>query len=132
MLVRPSDWLGAEGQRDAKSCRGTRVATSSPMRPIATDAQLQRGRSIHAAYCYWGYDRTAWPTYRQSLAFLVYVNTIYNRFSLLFSIPIISVSHIIQSTILDNLKCQFSVTEKFCHYRKVTTVTAMVVTMATE
>jgi len=52
MLVRPSVRWGAEGPRDAKSCRGTRVATSSYMRPIATDAQQWRGRSIHAAYCY--------------------------------------------------------------------------------
>ena len=37
---------------DAKSCRGTGVATSSSMRPIATAAQLWRGRSIHASYCY--------------------------------------------------------------------------------
>jgi len=29
VLVHPSVWLGAEGLRDAKSCRGTRVATLS-------------------------------------------------------------------------------------------------------
>ena len=52
VFVRPSVWLGAEGPRDAKSCRETRVATSSLTRPIATDAQQWRGRSIHAAYCY--------------------------------------------------------------------------------
>ena len=44
--------IPAEGPRDAKSCRGTRVETSSSMRPIATDAQLWGGQSIHAAYCY--------------------------------------------------------------------------------
>ena len=49
--VRPSGY-GAEGPRDDKSCEGTRVATSSYMRPIATDTQQWRGRSIHAAYCY--------------------------------------------------------------------------------
>jgi len=52
LLVRPSVLLGAEGPRDAKSCRGTRVATSSSTRPITKDAQQWRGRSIHAAYCY--------------------------------------------------------------------------------
>ena len=52
VFVRPSVWLGAEGPRDAKSCRETRVATSSLTRPIATGAQQWRGRSIHAAYCY--------------------------------------------------------------------------------
>jgi len=63
VLVRPSVWLGAEGTRDTKSCRGTRVVASSSMRPTATDAQLWRGRSIHAAYCYWGCGRTTgWPT----------------------------------------------------------------------
>jgi len=40
-------WLGAEGLQDAKSCRGTCVVTSSSMWPIATDAQLWHGRSIH-------------------------------------------------------------------------------------
>ena len=64
VFVRPSIWLGAEGPGDAKSCRGTRVATSSSMRPVTTDAQQWRGLSIHAAYCYWGYGRTTgWPTY---------------------------------------------------------------------
>ena len=29
VLVHPSVWSGADGPRDAKSCRGTRVATSS-------------------------------------------------------------------------------------------------------
>jgi len=39
------------------------------MRPIATDAQQWRGRSTHAANCYWGYGRTTgWPTYRLCLA----------------------------------------------------------------
>jgi len=72
VLVRPSVLLGTEGPRDANSCRGTRVATSSYMRPIATDAQQWRGRSIHAAYCYWVCGRTAgWPMYRLCLAFLV-------------------------------------------------------------
>jgi len=52
VFVRPSIWLGAEGPGDAKSCRGTGVATSSSMRPIATGAQQWRGLSIHAAYCY--------------------------------------------------------------------------------
>ena len=74
VLVCPSVWLGAEGPRDANSCRGTRVATSSSMRPTAADAQQWRGRSIHAAYCYWGYGRsTGWPTYRLCFAFLVFI-----------------------------------------------------------
>jgi len=51
VLVRPSVRLGAEGPRDAKSWRGTRVATSY-MRLIATAAQQWRGRCIHAACCY--------------------------------------------------------------------------------
>jgi len=52
VLVRLSVQLGAEGPRDAYSCRETRVATLSYMRPIATDVQQWRGLSIHAAYCY--------------------------------------------------------------------------------
>ena len=52
VLVRLSVQLGAEGPRDAYSCRETGVATLSYMRPIATDVQQWRGRSIHAAYCY--------------------------------------------------------------------------------
>ena len=72
LLVRPSVLLGAEGPHDAKSCRGTRVATSSSTRPITKDAQQWRGRSIHAAYCYWGCGRTTGcPTYRLCFAFLV-------------------------------------------------------------
>ena len=47
MLVRPSVRLGAEGPRDAKSCRGTRVTTSSYMRPIAADAQSRLSLSVH-------------------------------------------------------------------------------------
>jgi len=35
VFVCPSVWLGTEGPRDAKSCRGTRVATLSSKRPIA-------------------------------------------------------------------------------------------------
>jgi len=46
VLVRPSVWLGAERPHNAKSCRGTHVATSSSMRPIATDMQLWHGQSI--------------------------------------------------------------------------------------
>jgi len=46
VLVRPSVWLGAERPHNAKSCRGTHVATSSSMRPIATDVQLWHGQSI--------------------------------------------------------------------------------------
>jgi len=43
--------------------RGTRVATSSSMRPTATDAQQWRGLTTHADYCYWGCGRTTgWPT----------------------------------------------------------------------
>ena len=75
LFVRPSVWLWAEGPRDATSCRGTRITTSSSVRPIATDAQQWRGRSIHAACCYWGYGRTTgWPMYRLCLAFLVDTN----------------------------------------------------------
>ena len=47
VLVRPSVLLGAEGPRDANSCRGTRVATSSymigpSMRPIAIGAAIEQ------------------------------------------------------------------------------------------
>jgi len=55
VFVRPSVWLVAVGPCNAKSCRRTRVAMSSSPWPIATDAQLWRGRSIHAAYCYSGF-----------------------------------------------------------------------------
>ena len=37
VFVRPPVWLGAEEPRDVKSCRRTSVATSSYMRPIATN-----------------------------------------------------------------------------------------------
>ena len=48
VFVRPSVWLAAEGPRDAKSCRVTRVETSSFMRPIATDAN--RNSSVVGPY----------------------------------------------------------------------------------
>ena len=85
-FVHPSIWVYAEGPRDAKSCRGICVVTSSSTRPIATDAQQWHGLSIHAAYCYrhaavvrpvhvaycyCGYGgTTGWQTYRLCLAFL--------------------------------------------------------------
>jgi len=40
MAMCSSVWLGAEGPRDAKSCRGTSVATSSSTRPIAIGAMV--------------------------------------------------------------------------------------------
>ena len=46
--------LHAEGPRDAKSCRGTRVATSSSMRLIAK-RRAAVAWSVHA-YCYCGYE----------------------------------------------------------------------------
>jgi len=47
------------------------VGTST--RPIVTDAQLWRGLTIHATYCYWGCGRTTgWPTYRLCLAVVVF------------------------------------------------------------
>jgi len=53
VLVRLSFLLGVEAPRDANSSRGTHVATSSYMRPIAAEAQQYRGLTIDAAYCYW-------------------------------------------------------------------------------
>ena len=54
VLVRLSVQLRAEGPRDAVVQRGPpRHDVIGPStRPIATDTQQWRGRSIHAAYCY--------------------------------------------------------------------------------
>ena len=87
VLVRLSVLLDAEGPRDAKSCRGTRVATwsvhprglllqthsssgvvSPTTRPIATDTQQQwRGQSIHAAYCYRRTAAVEWSVHPRGL-----------------------------------------------------------------